>query len=183
MIEIYNFDCTQPEAHKFSQEILNIKTFPAYRLYPIENKRRKMKSKKVLYSSKKLKDLKGEISDLVEDSTISLDPESMSSYLEGVVSTRSPSLILFHDQDEISLSLRVLAQLDRYKNNIRFANIKNPPADLKDHFSVKRFPTLIVAFVNEPDKKEITFEQDIQIATYTSGFNYPDLRYFLETVI
>ena len=182
MIEIYNFNCTEGSVQKFSQDTLKVKSFPAYRLYPIGNKEIKSKAKIIFSKSKKLKEIGREISDLVDDSTLSLDPISITTYLESVGSTRNPALILFHNQDDFSVSFRALARLGRYKNHIRFANFKNPSSEIKEQFEIEKMPSLSVIFIKDPNRKELSFEDDIQTAVNTGKLTYDELRYFIETV-
>lgn len=183
MIEIYNFNCTDPSLQKFSQDTLQIKSFPAYRLYPIGNKEKKAKSKIIFSKGKKLKEIGREISDLIDDPTVSLNPGSIASYMEDAISTKKPAVILFHSQDEINLSFRVIAQLEPYKNWISFANFKKPSEELKKQFSIDTLPRISVAFTTELDRDDLTVDEGIQTATYAGKWKYNELRYFFDNVI
>ena len=182
IVDIYNFNCDDEKAQKFSEVILGVKKFPAYRLYPIGNKDKKSKSKIVFSKGKKFKEIGREISDIIEDPLTLLTPTNFGFYLQGVVKTRKPHLFLFHNQDDISMSLRILAQLERYKGHINFAHFKNPPEDIKRQFNVDKLPKLAVVFVRDLDRQDITLDDGIQTATYTGRFTYNELRHYLETV-
>jgi hypothetical protein len=182
ILDIYNLDVSDPKAQKFSESVLQVKHFPAYRLYPIGNKDKKSKSKIVFTKTKKFKDIGRDISDLIEDPLLALTPVSFSPYLQRVVTQRKPALFLFHNQDDISMSLRILAQFERYKNHINFAHFKNPPEDIRSQFTVEKLPKIAVVFVRDLDRKDITLDDGVQTASYTGKFSYNELRHYLDTV-
>ena len=160
-----------------------MKSLPAYRLYPIGNKEIKSKSKIIFSRSKKLKEIRQEISDVVANPMLQLDSKQLNFHQQSVNITRKPSLIFFHDKDEISLSLRVLAQLNPYKHSIRFGSYHSPSEEIKKQFSVDSLPKIVVVFVSEPDRKDISINDGILTANFNGNLSLVEIRHFLNTVI
>lgn len=95
---------------------------------------------------------------------------------------------LFH-KDDISLSYRVLSNDDRFKEEISFIRMKNPPPDVMQKFQVKKLPSLFIMTVDDSNQtKEEKHEEleegqqafKLQIAQYTGKYNYDDLESYLQ---
>lgn len=128
-------------------------------------------------------DIATDISNIIGNPTTFIaSPEELNSHLEKVVSESKPTLVLFHNQDEISMSLRVLAQLERYKNWINFANYKNPPAEVRQKLNFEQLPRLVMIFAKDPSRKDVKSEDNLQTALYRGKFAIDELREFLDTV-
>ena len=166
----------------FCQDTLKVKEFPAYRLYPIGNKHRKLNSKIILSANAEFSEIEKEISDVVDNPTRTLTASNINKFIGEVIETKLPGVILFHNQDEINLSFRVLAQLKRYNSHIIFGNFKNPSEDLMKLYNIKKLPLLVSVFYKDPDNDRLLTEENLQIGAHQGSLTYNEIRHFLETV-
>lgn len=181
MVDFYELNCTEPAAETFCTTTLGAKSLPIFRVLPIGNEEKKRKSKATLSKSIDLEDISKEISDLTEDLTTSLNPQSLSTFLSGSVTAKRPALVMFHNQDELPLTFRTVTQLEKYKNKINFANFKNAPEQVTAQFNIKSLPALVVIFLRDPDS-EIELQQNMQVAQYTGRYVFNELTNFVDVV-
>jgi len=53
---------------------------------------------------------------------------------------------MFHDQEQVSLSVRALSHIPRYKKKFTFLNFKNAPKEITGQFGVEKVPKLVAVF-------------------------------------
>ena len=175
-------NCTADNVLTFCQNILEIKEFPAYRLYPIGNKHKKVNSKIILPENAQFSEISKEISAVVDDTTRTLSAANINMFVKDIIETRFPGVVLFYDQEEVNLSFRVLAQLKRYSSHIMFGKLKNPPEELKNKYRIEKTPTLVSIFFKDPTNTKLSFDENLQIGTHPGSLSFSDIRHFLETV-
>ena len=95
-----------------------------------------------------------EISSLIEDFTIPLASDKEMQKITSIALKEGRFIsVLFH-KDDISLSYRVLSNDDRFKEEMTFIRMKNPPPDVMQKFSVKKLPSLFIMTVDDSNSTE-----------------------------
>ena len=96
-----------------------------------------------------LEEIHHEISSMIEDFTLTISSDLEMQRLTGqTLREKKPTTVLFHDEDP-SISYRVLSNDDTYKDHLVFFRYKNPDAEVKKKFQLKKLPTLMVMYMDE----------------------------------
>ena len=104
--------------------------------------------KTVFHPTDSFRGIYDEVSGLIEDFTVPLaDDHEMQKITSIALKEGRLIAVLFH-KDDISLSYRVLSNDDKFKEQITFIRMKNPPPDVMQKFQVKRLPSLFIMTVD-----------------------------------
>lgn len=182
MVDIYNLNCTTPEAEAFCTGTVGIRSFPAYRVYGVGLEDKKKKNKVTLSKNMDLEEITKEISDIVEDTTIPLNPQEIGSFLSTALQSKKPALIMFYNKEELSLSFRALVQLEKYHDKIIFGSFRNPPEQVVQQFGLKTVPVLAAVFLKDPDSETLDLQNNVQVGQFTGRQVYNELAGFIDMV-
>ena len=150
-------------------------------MYPI-SKNKKRLTKYTFSKSSNLQELTQEVSDIIDDRTVSLTNEGLQIFLSNILQSKKPSFILFYEGKDSSMSYRALSQLSKYQEIFNFASFRNPSVDVKQQFNLNKVPTLLVVFLKEPDNQDIEPRENIQVAHFSGKFNWAEISGFIDVV-
>eukprot|EP00825_Cyclidium_porcatum_P040439 TRINITY_DN5111_c0_g2_i5.p1 TRINITY_DN5111_c0_g2~~TRINITY_DN5111_c0_g2_i5.p1 ORF type:complete len:672 (-),score=172.46 TRINITY_DN5111_c0_g2_i5:332-2347(-) len=166
----------------FVEKEMNIKQFPSIKFLPVGTTK-KAHSRISFNLGDSLEDINSEIDELIIDNTMSVNEQSLQIKLSQSLQDAKVLLILFHDQEQISLTYRVFSNLEKYKQKFEFLNMKDPSQQIKSQFQITNLPKLVAIFrdVPEEQKLEQIKPEEIKAAPYGGKFNYNDLSRFLNS--
>lgn len=105
--------------------------------------------KTVFHPSDNFRTVYDEISNLIEDFTIPLASDMEMQKITSIALKEGRFIAALFHKDDISLSYRVLSNDDRFKEEISFIRMKNPPPDVMQKFQVKKLPSLFIMTVDD----------------------------------
>jgi len=152
-------------------------------VYPRGNYTYKMKNKVVLGAHHTIDDLLKVVSDNIPDTILPIMSEQLEAKILDSLHENKLAVVIFHDQEEVSMGLRKLALDPFYRKHLNFYQIVYPPQQRMKELGISKLAKLMVFLPNpilliEPDSQE-----PIEKLDYEQNFIFDKLQGFLEGVV
>lgn len=119
------------------------------------------------------------ISENLEDrSNLVKSEDNLEFYMTKAFEEEKIAVVLFHDQETISMSFRAFGNINKFKNHFRFLNFKNPSESLKNKYGIKKLPKMIAIV----PQSTITSEGGTLVVGYEGNWFYHEMAKFLHHV-
>lgn len=183
LTRVYNFNVNNAAKKRVFRKYFPDEHKPYLLVCPRGNKTYKWKHREVHGAHSTVEELTETISQMIPDTVEKIMSHEMENRVISSLHEGKLALVVFHDQQEVSMGLRKLALLPKYKQHFNFYQMVKPPPERLRELKIKKLSKLVMFLPDLIYLVESEAQVPIDSVHYEAKFIVDPLAEFLNNMI
>lgn len=183
LTRVYNFNVNNAAKKRMHRKYFPDEHKPYILICPRGNKTTKWKHREVLGALSTVEDLTATVSSMLPDTIEQIMSHELETRIISSLHQNKLAVVVFHDKDEVSLGLRKLALMDRYKQHFNFYQMVKPPPERLRELKIKQLAKMVLFLPDLIYLVESDANVPIDSVHYESHFIVDKMAEFLNNMI